>query len=337
MLRSLTLLINTKNRHFLLERALEFYSSWDCEIIICDGSDKPYKAHRETRKSIKYYHLPSMTVAQKILYGINKVTTEYFCLAADDDFFIKSSFINGINFLNFNIDYIGVQGQFANFKIISNEIYFSNSYVENLNRIISDDNIAFRLLDSFQNITIHAYSIFRTFAAKKAFEVASNLTSSIHCEICLIIFPLLYGKHISMNELWCIRDTARYTDHRIPDLNNFNENPYIDFRKYIRTQEFYRYKQLFREEVELLNIKDLNPDLLFDKIFNIYIKDARTSLITIIKQYLNKYNLLYKPNKNLNKTIDQLIKSEVNWAVKQNEIKFIYESIHNKSCLEYIL
>ena len=40
----ITLLMSTKNRPYLITRALEYYTEWNCNIIICDSSIKPYKS-----------------------------------------------------------------------------------------------------------------------------------------------------------------------------------------------------------------------------------------------------------------------------------------------------
>ncbi len=340
-MKNFTLLISTKNRPFLLERALKYYSDWDCEIIVCDGSDLPFQFDF---KNIIYIHLPNLPVVKKILHGINQVKTEYFCLAADDDFFIKSSFINGINFLQNNEDFVGVQGQFANFQIKDNEIYFCNSYLENNNRIISNNDFSKRIIYAFNNLTIHAYSLFRTNAAKKAIEVSSKLNSSVHCEICLIIFPLLYGKHLSTFDLWAIRDTARYTDHSKSDSKNYDESPYIDFSQYILTQEFFEYKKLFIQEVNNLNNTKTNSSLLFDEIFNIYIQKSKMNFIIYLKKALSRFKFLIKLNKkifksytNQYKKINDLFDSDVKWAIKKDEILKVNNSILNRTCQEYKL
>jgi len=334
----ITLLMSTKNRPYLITRALEYYKEWNCNLIICDGSIDPYESPLIENKSFDYFHLPNLSTAKKILYGINKINTKYFCFASDDDFLIQSSIKEGINFLDKNKDFVSVQGQFSSFDIKNEQIFYKNTYTENLNRIIVQNKASERLIYSFNNLMHHFYSVHKVEFVKQAFEVSINLKSLLHIEHNLIIFPLIYGKHMSLNNLWMVRDTARYTDYYKD--HNQEDYLYINYNNYINTEEYKYYRSKF---IEFYQIHTNCPDglELFDKLFNTFCVQEKKSILIKFKKIMYKFIFLFLRSK-LEKreerkwlTKEFLINSETNWFLVKKEVIKINSIINQFKFTEY--
>lgn len=335
-----SLLIITKNRPFLLTRALEYYTTWNCKIIICDGSIEKYENRILENKLIRYLQTPNLSVQEKILNGISEINTTYMCIASDDDYLLLSGIKEGLVFLQNNSDYVGVQGQFANFKNFDSRILFKNTYPENFNRIISSDIPSERIIFSFNNLMHHVYSLQRVEQIKIAIELTTHLKSMVHIEHNLILIPLIFGKFMSMNHLWMIRDSAIYYNYY--DDSKLDEYLYLNFSDYIRSCEYKIYRNKFNEIYT--NETGSNDGIeLFDHIYKIYLQKEKPSLGLIIKRFLlrnviiKKVHYLFKSNKNENYiSLEKLYNKDSNWTKNKREIDMIYKSIESNLYLEYM-
>ena len=84
-LEEVTIIIPTHNRNILLKRAIDYYTNFNCNIIICDSSEIPI-TDLLNQTNIIYLNYPNASFAKKLSKAITHVKTKFVCLSADDDF-----------------------------------------------------------------------------------------------------------------------------------------------------------------------------------------------------------------------------------------------------------
>lgn len=99
-MRNLCIVIPTHERHRHLARCIDYYSKFDCKVIVCDSSAVPYKS--TCSGNVVYYHLPSQKFAEKILFAIRVCKYDFIALCPDDDFFFEDSLSKGVEILRAN-------------------------------------------------------------------------------------------------------------------------------------------------------------------------------------------------------------------------------------------
>lgn len=101
----LTVVLITHNRAAFLRRAVKYYSSLPCKIMVLDST--PERPEGDF-SAVDYHHVPQFAywgMQAKLAYGVEKVTTPYMVLAADDDFILHESLADSVGFLQDNSDY----------------------------------------------------------------------------------------------------------------------------------------------------------------------------------------------------------------------------------------
>jgi len=86
----LTLVVISHNRPAFLRRALRYYQTLPCRILVLDSSaEETTDLPTQTVANIDYQHLPQFGywgMQTKLVYGVPLVTTPYMLFVADDDF-----------------------------------------------------------------------------------------------------------------------------------------------------------------------------------------------------------------------------------------------------------
>jgi glycosyltransferase domain-containing protein len=103
-----TLVLLTHNRPAFLRRALQFYSTLPCRILVLDSSAVALDGAATIAETIDYRHLPQFGywgIQSKLVFGVEEITTPYMVFAADDDFLIHDALIASVEFLDANPDY----------------------------------------------------------------------------------------------------------------------------------------------------------------------------------------------------------------------------------------
>ena len=101
----LTVVLITHNRPAFLRRALQYYSSLPCKVLVLDSS--PERPEGDF-SAVDYQHLPQFAywgMQAKLTYGVAQLTTPYMVFAADDDFILHESLAESVRFLEANRDY----------------------------------------------------------------------------------------------------------------------------------------------------------------------------------------------------------------------------------------
>jgi len=82
--KRISIIVPTYKRPDKLKRALLYYSRFDLPVFVADGSPEPYSATLEG--NVRYFHIPSVLICERIYRVLCEVKTEYACFSADDDF-----------------------------------------------------------------------------------------------------------------------------------------------------------------------------------------------------------------------------------------------------------
>ncbi|WP_460098068.1 TIGR00180 family glycosyltransferase [Pseudomonas sp. H3_C08] len=101
----LTVVLITHNRPAFLRRAVKYYSSLPCRIMVLDSTLERPEGDFD---AVDYHHVPQFAywgMQAKLAYGVEKLTTPYMVLAADDDFILHDSLAESVGFLHANPDY----------------------------------------------------------------------------------------------------------------------------------------------------------------------------------------------------------------------------------------
>jgi glycosyltransferase domain-containing protein len=217
----ITIIIPTLDRHDLLLRAIDYYQYFDCNILVADSSST--KENCEFPDNFMYKHLPGMAYAKKILEIAKDVTTQYACLASDDDYLLESSLKAGASFLNANSDYVSVQGRYLGFELIGNEIVFSPRYDRNSSRyaVEAEDRLS-RIVEAYNPFMHQFFAIHRTALFVKSLQLhgTSSISHKLHwgkfvlADFLQVLVPMCYGKHKVLPILWMVRDTYTFDSTR---------------------------------------------------------------------------------------------------------------------------
>ena len=208
MIDKITIIIPTENRHFLLDRSINYYSQFkNIHLIICDSSFDKYIFEK---KNIIYLHNPNATFSAKLLFALELVTTKYVVFCADDDFLVEESIYKAQNFLNENTNYVSVQGQYIMFSLDYKIVTFHPLY-NNLQYNIEDSLPCNRVVRSMRPYMHQFYSLFRTDVLLQCMKVANKSIYISNVELSVNLVGMLFGKHKTMPIFWMARDANRYS------------------------------------------------------------------------------------------------------------------------------
>ncbi|WP_296182517.1 TIGR00180 family glycosyltransferase [Pseudomonas sp. UBA1879] len=104
----LTMVLMTHERPAFLRRALQYYGTLPCKILVLDSSAQALEAEYVDFPHVDYRHLPEYSywgVQAKLDFGVRQVTTPYMVFAADDDFVVHDALSESVNFLEAHPDY----------------------------------------------------------------------------------------------------------------------------------------------------------------------------------------------------------------------------------------
>jgi glycosyltransferase domain-containing protein len=327
---NLTIIIPTFNRSQLLQRALFYYSKWDCRILIADSSDL-VDTSINNFKNCEYVYLRNYSFSNKIEFCLNLVETKFVCISCDDDFFSYNGMKFAIDFLQRKTDFIAVHGRYSQFRFENNVVYSYKQLPINDISII-DENFSSRLINSaslgFNPISM----LYRRDVLVTALNACSDFSELI--EYTLNIVPLLYGKRAMLPIFWMARDVGRYTDYSSLNYgNNIEErhNYKLLLRNKILNSQIG--KKYFNNLLILLNSRHNNvvdnilllEKIFFEIYFPIQIVEKSEPIFYIlinkyIKKILPKFVLFYYRSIINNKSFSNEILENNDWEIIRNNI-----------------
>lgn len=179
IIKSLSIVIISRDRLKYLIRSLEYWSDSNYSLIVLDGSkDSSESLIQKQFPNVKYFHLP-VPLEQRLFFIGSQILTKYVMVAADDDFILKSGVTSCINFLESNSDYVAAFGAAARIKIVNGEVRLMNDY-SNLVRVgqVNHENHWKRLRYHFKNDNFEP-STFYSIQSSSAFNNTSRILQNM--------------------------------------------------------------------------------------------------------------------------------------------------------------
>jgi glycosyltransferase domain-containing protein len=279
-----TVIIPTHNRPKILNRAVSYYSSWDCQIIICDSSSEIETLHNH--KNIDHRHHFDESFSNKIYNALKGVTTPFVCLCADDDFLALNGVMEGITFLEKNDDYVSVHGRYIQFCYSGKSVLSWPLYPKAYGMHLSQDDPKERIVASANVGMQQLYSLHRTDVLKNTFLVCNDVTILTFAEYTSNLVGVFFGKHIMLPVFWMARDAARYTTYNFSsnDVNSVVDKKNLSL--FLQSIDGLRYKKNFSELFSKITRQSINEgEKIFDKsFFEIYLRDEKKMIEPVALQ-----------------------------------------------------
>ena len=131
-LKNLTLVIPSFERQDYLVRQINYWKDKNIYVIILDGSRFPLDLEKSPtagmiHSCISYFHLP-VSLEERLGFVLGRIQTKYAALLSDDEFFLPSSLISCIDYLDANADSVSCKGRALGFmwkdgRVMSREVY----------------------------------------------------------------------------------------------------------------------------------------------------------------------------------------------------------------------
>ncbi len=286
----ITVIIPTHNyRQGLLNRLLDYYSTYPVKIIIEDGSSK--KNNAKFNKNISYYHSPKKEFVMRIKHALENCKTKYVAINQDDDFLIFSSLEKGKKFLDLNKNYSFVSGNIFYFEFFFNSIIHKSVYQINSLKSNSSKSSNTRLLNFFSQPQMLVASLFKRNDLLENLNLYEKFIKkiipqkrSIYGEFAFSMFMFSKFNYKYLNLIWQFRDRNVYPFERLSNKKNLSR-PINSTILDKDTSEF----KIFKKEIDKIFRVEKKIDLenlLVDFLKN-YIKDDQSEL----KSYNIKKNI----------------------------------------------
>jgi glycosyltransferase domain-containing protein len=194
MLKDITLIIPTKNRHLYLARALEYYSNSGLNIIVADATTKKFTL--PVPGNVEFLHYPNVPYCDKLSDVLRKVNTTYTLLCADDDFILPSAIKTCVDFLEGHPEYKSAQGHYVFYNYHHHRFYYTPAYVETIGADINDK-LPSKRMASYNSIPIQLYyCVHHTATLKYVFDHSSGKITNLNLVELLIGYAaIICGKH----------------------------------------------------------------------------------------------------------------------------------------------
>lgn len=275
----LTIVIPTHERHNLLLRSVDYYTKLNVSVIIVDSSVN--KLERILPSKFQYIHMPCEEFGNKIYKALLRVTTEYSCLSADDDFLSESGLVGAVEFLEVNGDYISAQGRYISFDLKDGNIICAPMYTQKLFYKVDDVTRIGRIKQAFNPYMHHIYSVHRTRILIKSFLAVSTIKSTSPVELNVALVGATYGKHMLLPMFWMARDQRIYTstvneDGKVERVSLYNAEiiPVTlvvnNWATYFSTTEGQLYKKNYCSVINDIVKNNEEQNTLFDAAFSAY-------------------------------------------------------------------
>ena len=210
-LSDLTIVIPSYERQSFLRRQVNFWSKFEAEIIILDGSKNPISDYLSTQKlseNIRYYHLP-ISIEERFKYVQSLIKTKYSVLLSDDEYFVPSALQKCINKLKNNSDLVSCKGQAIWFQYLEGRIMCMEAYENLYSFQIEEESPLLRMkkhMNDYTMLTLWAVMKSDVFIkTMKAIAYHSAYKSAAVAEIQTSLIASYSGKCGTINELMWFR------------------------------------------------------------------------------------------------------------------------------------
>jgi glycosyltransferase domain-containing protein len=202
-MKDVTIIIPTHNRHDYLSRLFSYYSGSKLRILCCDSSAHSYRYFIPC--NIKYVHMPGFSFVDKMCAAIQNIDTKFIACCADDDFILKKSILEGVDFLNKEMEYSALVGRYVGFLKNFNGsfygMYNKNSYVPS--KIPIENAINF--MGSYHMIL---WGLYRKEFLLESYSILSysNFDNDNYIELVIGLVQSYRGKIKIVDKVWGVRE-----------------------------------------------------------------------------------------------------------------------------------
>lgn len=284
-----TLIIITHERPNHLKNSIKFYENFFLNIKVLDSS---IKKNENIKFPINYEHCKNLSLTDKVIYGISKITTEFVIISSDDDYFIPISIKDGIRFLQENLDFTSLAGKYFSFERLSIFKKFNLMYKNNYKSIVYQNPI--ERLESIctKPISQMTYNLFRTKIIYQALYEFKSFKQANFLEDSITLSNILFGKHKFLDVNWMIRDGSVNTIYgKQNNSEGLIKNNPEDKNFYLNNFKLSYLKVLSKNNIEF-------NEKLIDEYLNDYFSRSSND-----KKMLFKKSLLYESLKKIYKII----------------------------------
>ncbi|MEB0045458.1 MULTISPECIES: TIGR00180 family glycosyltransferase [unclassified Pseudomonas] len=192
----LTVVLISHERPAFLRRAVRFYSSLPCKILVLDSSVDPQPGMSGQFPNVDYQHLPQFGywgIRAKLAHGIEQVTTPFMVFAADDDFLVHDALHEAVAFMGANPDYSMCHGYSMMYLALVNSV----SYYRRDKKVCEDyssEHVQDRVQDYMQQYIPPFYAVQRTALLRDWYHVMPHDTIFQWQEVGHTYYMLARGK-----------------------------------------------------------------------------------------------------------------------------------------------
>jgi glycosyltransferase domain-containing protein len=214
----LTIVIPTKNRHFLLDRTLGYYvaANIDANIIIADSSVSELCKENKTictkyskDLKIEYFHVHEDTeLFKKYSISADMATTKYILTIGDDDFPLKLSIDELMLKLEKDNSIAAIFGERVAIMKVSKESV-NDKWIKTYPNYSGISNTSADSLDRIKKLPIpnwqqYQNSIIRTSIFKKSINMVKELNYTQYSEFFFSAMVLIHGTWVKSNLLFAV-------------------------------------------------------------------------------------------------------------------------------------
>lgn len=205
----LTLVIISHNRPAFLRRALRYYQTLPCRILVLDSSaEKATDLPTQTVADIDYQYLPQFGywgLQTKLVYGVPLVSTPYMVFVSDDDFILHDTLQASVDFLHDNPDYGMCHGYCLMYASLGKHVkYFRRD--KKIQEDYCSDLAQERVVEFMGQFVPPFYAVTRTSLLKEWYATLPENTSMQWQEIGHAYFLLASAKARVLNAPYVVRE-----------------------------------------------------------------------------------------------------------------------------------
>lgn len=204
----LTVVLITHNRPAFLRRALQYYSTLPCKVLIMDSSPQACDGVADAFETMEYHHVPQFGYWEslgKVAFGVSLVTTPYMVFASDDDFIVADALFESVGFLQANPDYGMCHGYCLMYVSLGKQV----NYYRRDKKVSGDygsDSVPQRVVDCLGEFIPPFYAVVRTPLLRQWFDALPKDTSVQWQEIGHVYFMLATAKARILDIPYVVRE-----------------------------------------------------------------------------------------------------------------------------------
>ncbi|WP_285416795.1 TIGR00180 family glycosyltransferase [Pseudomonas sp. efr-133-TYG-5] len=212
----LTVVLISHERPAFLRRAVTFYSSLPCRVLVLDSSAEAQPGIAGVYPNVDYQHLPQYGywgIRAKLAYGVDQVATPLMVFAADDDFHVPEALHESVAFMQANPDYTLCHGYSMMYLSLANSV----SYYRRDKKVCEDyasDVAEDRVNEYLYQYLPPFYAVQRTAVLQEWYRILPHETSFQWQEVGHTYYLLARGKARILPIPYVVRElNYEHSDH----------------------------------------------------------------------------------------------------------------------------